>query len=223
MTTSYSAEYGRSSSGVVSVNLEVGHEPNPRKRIEFLRNDAVDAIPYFSKANLPFKYNDFGGTLAVRFGRIAHSSLATWSYFAFGSKTLRTRLYRRTLKRLGQFSSAIYDPTAGLPFPDTTITRTTAFAGNQIPTARIDPIAQNLLKYYPEPNFIGTGSLAKNNYTYSPTSNANNYRWDIRLDEALTGKQNLFVRFSSEQTRNLVSSSLPPLNGQYYAGSGWTI
>jgi hypothetical protein len=34
------------------------------------------------------------------------------------------------------------------------------FAGNQIPTARISPLSQKLLEFYPEPNAAGT----ENNY-----------------------------------------------------------
>jgi len=220
VTTSYSSEYGRSSSGVVSVNLKSGTNVLHGSAFEFLRNDAVDAIPYFSKANLPFKYNDFGGTLGGPIRKDRTFVFGDVEFFRLRQQNTIYTVVPTDAQKSGQFSSAIYDPTAGFTVSGTTITRTTAFAGNQIPTARIDPIAQNLLKYYPEPNFIGTGSLAKNNYTCSPTSNANNYRWDIRVDEAVNGKQNLFGRFSSEQTRNPASSTLPPLNGQYYAGSG---
>ena len=220
VTTSYSAEYGRSSSGVVSVNLKSGTNQIHGSAYEFLRNDAVDAIPYFSKANLPFKYNDFGGTLGGPIRKNRTFIFGDLELFRLREQNTTYTIVPTDAQKSGQFSSAIYDPTSGFTVIGTTITRTSTFSGNKIPTGRIDPVAQSLLKYYPEPNFVGAGSLAKDNYTYSPTSNANNYRWDARLDEALTARQNTFVRYSSEQTRNPVTSSLPPLNGQYYAGSG---
>src|SRR4029079_16537169 len=37
------------------------------------------------------------------------------------------------------------------------------FAGNIIPKARFDPIAQKLLEFYPEPNTTGTGTLGVTN------------------------------------------------------------
>jgi hypothetical protein len=77
-----------------------------------------------------------------------------------------------------------------------------------------------LLQYYPAPNFVGTGALQADNYAFNTNSDANNYRWDTRIDEVLTGKQSLFARYSSQQVRNALSATLPPLNGEYYAGSG---
>jgi hypothetical protein len=40
------------------------------------------------------------------------------------------------------------------------------------------------------------------------------------VDEGLTAKQSLFERYSSQQSRGGIAASLPPLNGQYYAGDG---
>jgi hypothetical protein len=217
VTTSYSAEYGRSSSGVVSVDLKSGSNNIHGSGFEFIRNDAVDALPDFSASKLPFKYNDFGGTLGGPIRKDRSFVFGDLEFFRLRTATTTYSLVPTDAQKSGQFSTPIYDPTAGYTVSGSNITRTTAFAGNQIPTDRIDPIAKALLQYYPEP----LGSFAGgNNYFYNKNGNTNNYRWDLRLDQVLTAKQSAFARYSKEQNNGAVSASLPPLNGQYYAGAG---
>ena len=60
----------------------------------------------------------------------------------------------RRFQRVGDFSAystVIYDPKTGNPDG----TGRTPFAGNKIPTDRLDPIAQKLQSYYPLPNVRG--------------------------------------------------------------------
>ncbi len=217
VTTSYAAEYGRSSSGVVSVNLKSGSNAIHGSGFEFIRNDAVDALPDFSATKLPFKYNDFGGTIGGPIKKDRAFVFGDAEFFRLRSASTTYSLVPTATQKSGLFSSAIYDPTAGYTVAGSTVTRTTAFASNQIPLARIDPIAKNLLLYYPDP----LGSFAGgNNYHYNKNGSTNNYRWDLRVDSVLTAKQSIFGRYSSEQNQGSIVASLPPLNGQYYAGSG---
>ncbi|WP_162537301.1 carboxypeptidase-like regulatory domain-containing protein [Granulicella sp. WH15] len=217
VTTSYAAEYGRSSSGVVSVDLKSGSNTIHGSGFEFIRNDAVDALPDFSATKLPFKYNDFGGTLGGPIKKDRAFVFGDVEFFRLRTATTTYGLVPTDAQKGGQFTTAIYDPAAGYTLSGSTVTRTTAFSGDQIPADRIDPIAKSLLQYYPKP----LGSFAGgNNYYYNQNGSTNNYRWDIRVDEVLTGKQSIFGRYSSEQKQGAVSASLPPLDGQYYAGAG---
>ncbi|SNT10153.1 TonB-dependent Receptor Plug Domain [Granulicella rosea] len=215
VTTSYSAEYGRSSSGVVSVNTKSGTNAIHGSAYEFIRNDAVDALPDFTQGKPPFKYNDFGGTVGGPIRKDRTFVFGDVEFFRLRSAVTTYALVPTDAQKSGQFSSAIYDPAGGYTISGTTVTRSTQFSGNQIPSGRIDPIASNVLKYYPEPN----GSFGANNYYYNKNTGTNNYRWDARIDEILTGKQSIFGRYSSEQNAGAISA-LPALNGQYFSGSG---
>jgi hypothetical protein len=79
--SNYSAEYGRSSGGVVNVAIKSGTNELHGTLFEFFRNDALDANNYFANRSglekAPFRFNQFGGTLG---GPIVKNNL-----FFFGS------------------------------------------------------------------------------------------------------------------------------------------
>ncbi len=94
------------------------------------------------------------------------------------------------LLRLGAeyqlYDPATISPTAGgrfqrLPLP-----------GNIIPSNRINPMARQLLNYWPLPNVVGS-SEGRNNYT-DPQPNEEPY-WSLmsRLDHAISNKQRLYA------------------------------
>jgi len=66
LTSNYSAEYGKTSGGVVNAITRSGVNQFHGSAYEFLRNSRLDAKNYFDSANSPippFKRNQFGGTL----------------------------------------------------------------------------------------------------------------------------------------------------------------
>ena len=64
LTSNYSAEYGRTSGGVINAISRQGTNLFHGDIYEFLRNNAVDARNFFDPANIPgFKRNQFGGSL----------------------------------------------------------------------------------------------------------------------------------------------------------------
>lgn len=216
VTNGYSAEYGRSSSGVVSVELKSGANKIHGSAYEFLRNDALDAQNYFATQSLPFKYNDFGGTVGGPIRKDRIFVFGDLEFFRLRQQTPDYSLVPTEAQRSGQFSTAIYDPNT---YNATTKSRT-EFASDQIPSGRVDTIAKAVLNYIPQPNFTPTATVPNDNYLYNSPANANNYRFDIRADETLSGTQRLFERYSSQQTRDGVVASLPPINGQYASGAG---
>ena len=62
VTNGYSAEFGRSSSGVVSVALKSGSNELHGSAFEFIRNDIVDAKNLFATYKPPYKRNQFGSS-----------------------------------------------------------------------------------------------------------------------------------------------------------------
>jgi outer membrane receptor protein involved in Fe transport len=64
VTSNYSAEYGRTSGGVVNAITRSGTNQFHGDAYEFLRNSALDARNYFDGANIPpFRRNQFGGSV----------------------------------------------------------------------------------------------------------------------------------------------------------------
>lgn len=163
----YSAEYGHSVGGILNVVFKSGANAFHGTAYEFIRNSVLDANNFFSNTRgvpLPsFKRNQFGGVLN---GPIKKDK----SFFLLSTEFLRQRSFSSLtttvptlLQRQGDFSQTfaangqqvrIYDPfstranSAGAGFIRD------QFTGNVVPATRINPVASNILKYYPLPNTI---------------------------------------------------------------------
>ena len=89
------------------------------------------------------------------------------------------------LMRQGNFSEVrdvVYDPVTHLPF-----------AGNIIPTNRINPISRVIANdIYPEPNLPGLANNRIDNLVLTQTVNAG----DARVDYRMSDRSSLFARFS---------------------------
>jgi hypothetical protein len=63
LTSNYSAEYGKTSGGVVNATTRSGTNQLHGSAYEFLRNSALDARNFFDVAKPPYKRNQFGGAI----------------------------------------------------------------------------------------------------------------------------------------------------------------
>lgn len=193
VTNSYSAEFGRSSSGVISASLKSGTNQFHGTAFEFLRNEVLDAENYFATTKAPYKRNQFGVSIG---GPVAKDRT-----FFFGDfEIARIRQSITTVSTV---------PTAAQ--------RQGILENATVPDSQIDPIARKIVEFYPLP----TTNAVTNNYVYNSPQPQDPYRWDMRLDHILSDSQSLYFRYSSQQARNGAVSPLPPLAGQgYYAGGG---
>ena len=177
LTDAYAAEYGRME-GVLSVVLRSGGNQFHGSAFEFLRNDAVDARGFFDRQTPSLKRNQFGALLggAIR----QDSTFFLVSYEGVRDRQRQTRLSRvPTLdERLGQFAAPLRDPLTRRPFAD-----------NRIPAERIDPVAQALLAYVPEPNRAGAF-----NFDAAENLSADTDVLTLKLDHRLNAKDSLSAR-----------------------------
>ena len=107
VTNSYSAEFGRSSSGVISVALKSGSNEFHGAAYEFLRNQKLDARNAFSAVNPPYKRNQYGAVLG---GPAIHNKTFFFGDFevaAIRQANTNVSTLPTTDQRNGLFSSAI--------------------------------------------------------------------------------------------------------------------
>src|SRR5262245_6717955 len=202
-TSTFSAEFGRSGGAVVNASLKSGSNELHGGGFYFLRDESLDARGFFEdpdSAKAPFHFQQFGATVG---GPIKKDKTF---FFADYQGTRRsgfdTAIYSvpTVAQRHGDFSeegnSVIYDPLTAEPFPD-----------NVIPANRFDPLAQNFVNLYPDPNQEGL----KNNYLTNPESTNTINQGDLRVDHEFSDADRAFLRLSLTKGTRFVEPPLPGL------------
>lgn len=194
------AEFGRSSGGIVNVQIRNGTNDLHGSVYDYLRNSSLDARDFFqrktaqSQRRIPaFRQNQYGVTLG---GPIKRNN---WFFFGDFQGLRQGRglnvisAVPTAAQKSGNFgSTAIYDPLTNRPDPANAALMTrTPFAGNAIPAARIPRPSRLLANLYPDPN-VGT-----NQYFFSPNRIQRDDAFNVRSDKVIApNKNNLFVRVS---------------------------
>jgi len=165
IANNYSAEFGHSTGGVVTMSTRSGTNEFHGSVFESLRNDMFDSRNFFAATKAPIRLNQFGGALGGPIRKDKTHFFATWEQTRQTTSETITSTVPTLANRAGDFSDlrdsngnpvVIYDPatTSGrnrLPFPD-----------NRIPPDRIDPVSRAVLNYFPLPNRQGTATNASN-------------------------------------------------------------
>jgi hypothetical protein len=213
-TNAYSAEFGRSGSGIVNMIYRSGTNRFHGSAFEFLRNSDLDSNNFFSNRNgvaLPnFKRNQFGGSVGgpLSIPKLYNARDKTFFFVAYeglrqGSGSNLTSTVPTAAQKAGDFSQTlnsagqlvtIYDPTTTTSSGSGFVR--SPFPGNVIPVNRIDPVAANIVKYYPPPNRPG----AVNSFFEVGTAVVNSNTVDTKVDENINEKNRFFFRYSQ---RNL--------------------
>lgn len=221
----YSAEFGRAAGAVLNAVTKSGTNQLHGDIWEFFRNDKLNAADYFqSTSGQPkgkYHLNQFGFTLG---GPIViphfYSGLDRTFFFVDyeGTRIDQAKLTRASVPTVAEHNSGFTDlsdlisnqtgntpkDALGRVFPlgtifDPTTTRPVGssyvrdpFPGNIIPSSRLDQNAVNLLNLLPAPNLPGL----TNNYSVAPVRPDNIDAFDIRIDQILSNKDQLFGRYS---------------------------
>lgn len=156
-----SAEYGFTLGGVVNMVTKSGTNQFHGTAYEFLRNDKLDARNAFSVVKAPFRYNQYGGSIGgpvIKSKTFFFYNFEQWNFrrqYTIIGTTPTDEQLRGDLSRLADARGVaipIYDPASTAARPGGGGFVRTPFAGNIIPTNQLDPVAQNILKFYPRPN-----------------------------------------------------------------------
>jgi hypothetical protein len=174
LTTNYSAEYGRTSGGVISAVTKSGTNKFHGDAYEFLRNSALDARNYFDPPKIPaFRQNQFGASVG---GPIQKDKT-----FIFGN-------YEGIRQNLGM--TAIDN----VPSP-------AARAGNlSTGSVPVDPTAAKFLQaFYPSPNGPISGDTGTYQFT-NPLISAENF-FIIRADHNFSVKDRISGTYLFDNTK----------------------
>lgn len=163
VTTNPSAQYGRTSGGVISAVTRSGTNQLHGSAYEFFRDNALDTRNYFDTgAKPPFRRNQFGGSLG---GPIQKDKT-----FIFGD-------YEGVRQNLG---ATILD----------TVPSADARAG-RLSTGFMNPdpaVARFITAFYPLPNGAVQGDVG--NYSFAGTQNTTENFFTVKMDHTFTDKDN---------------------------------
>lgn len=244
LANNYAAEYGGSAGGVIVTTTKSGGNSYRGSLFEYLRNDKLDAANYFAptegtrRVKAPLRYNVFGGTVG---GPIRKDR--TFFFFSYeGSRrsegSTRTLTVPTAAQRAGDFSQTTNNAGAVIPIydPETTqslngrLTRT-QFPGNRIPASRLDPVALNLMPFYPMPNRPPDNLSGANNFRANGGISLTRNNFLSKVDHNLTDRDKLSVRHLYNSDNRISRSVYPepaaetvndqPAHQQYIYGQ-WT-
>jgi hypothetical protein len=214
-TSNLGAEWGRFAGGVTNLKTKGGTSLFHGSVYEYVRNRIFNANDYFlnatGKARPPWVQNQFGAEAGGPFrlphygGRNRTFWFASWEGFRLRTGEPFTATVPTDAERAGNFGAInipLMDPCAGAvnaqgACPGSTATPT-PFQDNVIPPDRRNPTSRALLTLWPEPNSPGivTPSGTINNFNTVARTGGDHDQVVVRIDQDITSRQRLFVRFS---------------------------
>lgn len=194
ITTQLPPEYGFTGAAVTILTLNSGTNALHGSAYDYLRNDKLDARPWLSAKRPPLKLNEFGASVGgpVVLPRLYNGRDKTFFFFSYSASRKSGANQPVNIRipsagqRMGNFTGqrAIYDPATTSADGKTRL----PFAGNVIPTNRIDPAAAKILAYLPATN-LSSGSNNYSGLTGEQTLSPNAYTG--KMDHILSSKQTL--------------------------------
>jgi hypothetical protein len=193
------AEFGRNTGSTTNIVTRSGSNSFHGAAWEFLRNDAMDSSDYFTQSVQPLKQNQFGATFG---GPVVKDKTFFFGYYE-GFRNRQGETVPATVpsaaERQGNFaeectdlSGATFNQSTGLcSNPDGQLT----FFGTPVPFNQmtlftpIDPIATNVLPFFPLPN------QGENGFVATQTLIENNNQFGVRVDHYLSPADTLNFRY----------------------------
>ncbi|MFL6213374.1 MAG: carboxypeptidase regulatory-like domain-containing protein [Blastocatellia bacterium] len=238
-TSSYSAEFGSSTGGIVNFTIKSGGNEFHGEGYELFRNEVLNANSFvnnfFGNPRPTDNQHDFGGNIGgpVWIPKLYNGRNRTFFFFNYEgyrftqSETVQVSV--PTLRmRTGDFSELLTDPAVirqfghGVQIYDPTQPPGTraAIPGNRLDQYRggalIDPVGLGILQHFPEP----TSSGVYHNYTANSTvpTDMNNYIG--KVDQVINDRQRLSVSYSN-RLLTTIKGGFPRLPDPFVANGVW--
>ena len=198
--------------GDVTFTTKSGTNQFHGSAFEYFQSDSLDSTIYNFTSKAPKTFNTFGGSLGgpVILPKLWNGTDKTFFFFDYEGNRKTTSAPEELLvptlaERQGNLTALVdtpgtpgvlLDPFTASPYPNNTIP---GGPGNPCTNSKdcINPVAQELLSsWYPLPNAnLNQTNPAYNYQTLVPIP-SNSDGWDLRVDQMLTPKQQLYARFS---------------------------
>ena len=216
--SAYSAEFGNSSSGVITMTTRSGTNKFTGLAYHSLRNDAFDARNFFATSRPPLRWNVFGlaGGGPVVIPKLYNGKNRTfffshneWQIQRIGA--VRNLTVPTPAQIRGDFSQlftttgtviGVFDPATSRPGA----TVRTPFPGNIIPASRIDPVGARVAQFFPAPNRASINAAGANNFTANAGNVLDLTTWTSKGDHIFNEKDRISIRYILHNfpTSNLV-------------------
>lgn len=196
LTESAPPEYGSTSGATTTVVTRSGGNEFHGDLYEFLRNDALDTRNFFAATTEPLKQNQFGATLGGPIRKNKDFFFVYYEGFRNTQGITQNATVPSDAERAGDFSG-LTDPQTGQPAPLINYFSGQPFPGNKIPAQAMNPIAVNLLQYYPHanagPNLFFTTQVETNIADQG----------GLRVDHIFSSSDQLSLHYARSATSNV--------------------
>jgi hypothetical protein len=211
-TATYDASLGHTVGSVVNVSTKSGTNDLHGELHWFTRNSAFDAPNFFNNKQGTeksiYQDNRYGASAGgpvyipkVYDGRNKTFWFHAWEANKWGVPGTFTGTVPTEAQRRGDFSALlgispqyqIYDPRTTVALPNGRFQRQ-PFAGNIIPSNRLDPVGAALANLYPLPNRAGTADGRNNFFNGSVGAKEDYFVHITRVDHAFSEKLRTYVR-----------------------------
>jgi Carboxypeptidase regulatory-like domain/TonB dependent receptor/TonB-dependent Receptor Plug Domain len=174
LTSNYSAEYGRTSGGVVNATTRSGTNAFHGSVYEFLRNSALDARNFFDGSKIPpFKRNQFGA--------------------AGGAPILKDRTFI-----FGDYEGV--RQSKGITQVDTVPSQAARTGNLSSGQVKVDPVVSKYLGFYPVPNGALLGAGDTGIFTFPAQQVINENFVTSRVDHKISQSDSLFGTYVYDST-----------------------
>jgi hypothetical protein len=204
LSNNYSAEYGQTQSGVVTLATRSGTNAFHGSVFEYARNEAFDARSFFAASRAKFRQHQFGGSVGgpIRKDRTHFFISYERTQQVTGATNIQT--LPTLLQRQGDFSQTFNAQGAVIRIYDPSTTQGTTrqpFPNNVVPVSRFDPVAKAMLSYLPQPNRAATITGASN-FGANTRPSLDRDIVVARLDHQFNAANQLMLRYFFADDRN---------------------
>jgi hypothetical protein len=194
LTSNYSAEYGKTSGGVVNAITRSGTNGFHGSAYEFLRNSALDARNFFEDPTVrkaPFKRNQFGGAVGGPIIKNHTFFFADFEGIRQSKGIAEVATVPSNAARAGTVSCSSNDVSNGVAGCTST---------SDLHTVTVDPAAQQYLALYPVQNGTIAGSNDLATFTFAGQQIVNENFVTTRVDHKFTDKDSIFGTYLYDRT-----------------------
>jgi hypothetical protein len=211
--TSYDAEFGGKSGGVINVITKSGSNNIHGSVFEFVRNDIFDARNFFvspTSSKPPFKQNQFGASIGGPIQK--EKSFFFADYEGESIRQSQTQLFYvpTALERTGNFTGSGIT----VDMPGTA----TMYPNDTIPA--IESVAAAILAKIPMPTPGLTGS---NNLDQTALSTTDVNQYNARIDHTFSTSDSVFVRGSIFDANGFLPFGSSALNEALFPAFGYNL